>query len=238
VAAPPSAATSPPRIASARLVDVSAPELGGRDGILVVFTEEVDPATLVPSMLLVVSKAGHRMPPDRALLSPARLGQTRTVLLVGDFTREGREPSDVIVVGRLYTTGGRSLRGVSQGVEPPETPRRVVIAQRLPGDGTRCGGAKQIVRTYWSAPLEPGAPIDREAVRVWLRDGTALVPSGFDTASLDERSGRGSNVLDVCLDADSAAHRLRMGAGILRDAADRPSLEVEIPIGDPPAIAW
>jgi hypothetical protein len=227
-------ATSEPRILSAHLAHVRAAELGGKDGILVVFSEEVDPASLVPRMLLVVSTAGHRMPPERALLSPARRGQTRTVLLIGDFTREEREPSDVVIVGPLYSAGGVSMKGRSHPVDPPDAPRRVVSAERLPGDGTRCEGAPQVVRLYWNDRLRADDAVDLDAIRVWLRDGTELAPVGVDPAFASEPSARGNNVLDLCLIADSAAHRLRMDAGALHDAAGEPSLAVEVPVTNPP----
>jgi hypothetical protein len=222
-----------PRILSAHHALTRAPELGDRDAIVVVFSEQIDPATLVARALLVVSKEGHRMPPDRAVLSPAVRGQTRTVLLVGDFTREGREPSDVVVVGSLFTDGGTLLRGFSHAVEPFEQPDRVVLAHRLPGDGKRCMGASQIVRAYWSDRLGDGAELDLGTVRVALGDGSQLTPVGVERALIGDNPDRGSNVLDLCLRTEGAAEQLRIEAGAFHDTVGHPSAGVDVPVSDP-----
>jgi hypothetical protein len=224
--------TAQPRILSARLAHPRAAELGGLDGALVVFSEELDPASLAPRMLLVVSKAGHRMPPERALLSPARFGETRTVLLVGDFTKEGREPSDVIVVGPLYTSGGTSLRGLSHPFDPLDAPRRVVAAERLPVSAGSCAGASQRVRTYWSAPVGSDERVDLAAVRLGLHDGTEIVPEAVERGSV-EPPAQGSNVLDLCVHAESPARHLWLDVGAVQEAAAG-----DVPVQEPPATAW
>lgn len=221
---------------SAHLAQTGAVELGGRDGIVVVFSDEIDPATLVAGMLLVVSKDGHRMPPERALLSPAKWGQTRTVLLIGNFTEDGREPSDVVIVGRLYTRGGVALRGLSSSVGAFDSPDRVVLAQRMQGDGRRCRGARQIVRTYWTDRLGGEEDPHPDAIRVWLRDGTELTPAGIDRTLAQENPDRGDNVVDLCLSEEIGAERLRIEAGVFQDAAGHPTALIDVSIEGPPVV--
>lgn len=211
-------------------------QLGDGDGILVVFSEEVDPASLVPQMLLVVSEAGRRSPPERALLSPAsERDENRSVLLVGEFSEAEDAPGDVLVVGPLFTEGGVSLRGLSREIEPVDAPGRVVLAERIRTEDDTCAGARQVVRTYWTDVLRGVEAADLEGVRVSLGSGAEVKPMAFDDhAEGGDRGHDGEdNVLDLCLRDDDPARELRIEPGVFEDAAGHPSDAVEIAIVAP-----
>lgn len=77
-------------ILSAHWALADAPPFGGRDGIPLVFAEEVDPMTLDPAAFVVRRSDGSMVVPDLALLAPANEhDENRTVLLLGAFAEPG-----------------------------------------------------------------------------------------------------------------------------------------------------
>ncbi len=231
-----------PRILSAQLVHSDAPTLGGKDAIVIVFSEEVDPASLFARGFFVALADGGRVVPDEAVLAPASEGdENRTVLLMGDFGDPvDNPPTDVTVVGRVYAERGAPLLGVSGSVRPYATPNHVVAAHRVAVSPSACPGFALAVRTYWANFLRKVDPAALGRIDV-VFDGGTVHPASFDDHRMDADEAREDNVLDLCLRSEdlaaagiagaSAEPRLvRIEAGVFMDPEGIPSAPVEVEI--------
>lgn len=194
--------------------------------IYVVFSADVDPATVAPDFFLVALDDGRRIVPARASLAPAdEPDENRTVALVlarPAAAKAPPRPLAVSIVGEVYAEGGEPLIGLSAQVEAGAGPRLVHAARVAPGPRL-CAGAEQAVRLYWSLPVVDEA-IDLAALRVTLADGSAVHPRALD----DHEGGpaalqRADNVIDLCLDPRAEATRLSVEAGAFHDLYGRPS---------------
>jgi hypothetical protein len=212
-------------------------ELGERDGILVVFSAEVDPASVVPDAFLVILRDGTGIVPDEAVLSPANESdENRTVWLAGRFGEpQANPPADVMVTGNLYAENGLPLRGLGAEVQPFSTPGLVVIAHRLEPGPSRCPQAKQVVRTYWHDVLRGVQIEDLQRIRLELADGEQASPFGFDDHDLDDDQEREDNVLDLCVDRDTPAQILRIEPDVFADAQEHPNARIELTVAQPGA---
>lgn len=234
--AAPRSARSPgaPRILSAHLAVVETEALGG-DGIPVVFSDHVDAASLHPEAFLVAFGDGGRVSPSDATLAPASENdENRTVLLVGDFgDPQERPPTDVVVVGNLFTEGGEGLQGLTAEVSAFETGGHVVFAESMApstdGIAPVCPGAEQVIRTYWIDGLREVQAVDLEGIEVTLEGGGTVAPVGFDDHDLDDQE-REDNVLDLCLQEAPKARRVKIAAGLFRDPAGHRSAAVDVEV--------
>lgn len=234
-AAPPGALQAPlgtaPTILSAHLARVDDPELGGRDGLLVVFDVELDAAAMQPRAFVVSRADAGPVFPTRAVLAPASEDdENRSVLLVGDFgdaTAE-HQPSHVAVLGPLYAEDGTSLQGLGASVVPFEAPPQVVAALALPPAPGHCEGAGQVLRTYWTDELRGVEPDDLARVRVRLDGGAVVSPVRFEDHATDHDEAGQDNVLDLCVDDPAPLRGLSIEAGAFRDVAGHASALVEL----------
>lgn len=222
-----------PTILSAHLAHVDDPELGGKDGVLVVFDTEVDAASLDARAFVVIRDDAGPTAPERALLAPASEDdENRTVLLVGELhdvsASTTNEPTHVAVVGPLWAEDGRSLAGLGAPVAPYAAGPRALAAEVLTAGPGRCEGAAQLVRTYWSAELRGVEPGDLPRVRIFAREPAALTPSRFDDHAADHGEAGQDNVLDLCLDDPAPPRRVTIEAGVFHDPAGHPSVVVEL----------
>jgi hypothetical protein len=231
-----------PAILSAHLARVDDPELGGKDGVIVVLDTEVDPISLHPRAFVVIRRDAGPTFPERALLAPAsEADEHRTVLLVGELHEHASEsggtgesegtgdaPTHVAVIGPLWAEDGRSLRGLGAPVSPFAAGLVAVAAEVLAAAPGRCEGAAQLVRTYWSDELRGVDPSDLARVRIVVREGAALAPSRFDDHAADHGEAGQDNVLDLCLDDAAPPRRVSIDAGAFHDPAGHPSVAVEL----------
>lgn len=235
-----------PAILSAHAAFADDPGLGGLDGISIVFSEQIDAASLVPAFFSVVLQDGTLVTPKRALLAPAdESDENRTVLLVGEFFHvvtpgaasereadaadEPAVPSDVAVVGRLFSEAGRELEGLAAAIEAFVTPGRMVSAESLAASERACPGAAQVVRTYWVDPLRGVAIEDLGAIAIALEGGRTVAPVGFDDHDPGHEDGQ-DNVLDLCLSATEAVRAVRIADGVFLDVAGHASAGGEIAV--------
>jgi hypothetical protein len=202
--------------------------LGAAGELLVVFSHEVDPASLDAQGFLVAFDEGARVFPTDAVLSPSNESdENRTVLLTGEFVDEqGKPPTDVVVVGPLYAENGSKLQGLGAPIVPAGTAGAVVLAQRLQKPEGACSGAAQAVRTYWSVGLRAVERDDLERIDITLDDATTVHPTAFDDHRLDDQS-REDNVLDLCITQPSPAQRITIAAALFTDPDGNKSASVE-----------
>lgn len=215
----------------------------GRDGMPVIFSHEIDAATLQPDDLLVLSASGEAHTPLCALLAPAdEPGERRTLLLVGEFGDAGDDPPVLVqVVGDLLTVGAPggllNFLGASVAVTPLAPGPSLIWAEGVAGDawdlGRRGGpwgvgsgcpvGTVQVVRATWSGGVTrpDGAEVgDAEAAlyRVVLeQEGGALVEAApFALGDLFD----GDNNHELCLDVAGTPREVRFPGGYLSDPND------------------
>jgi hypothetical protein len=200
----------------------------------VVFSHEVDPASLAANGFLVVFADGARALPREAVLSPANeADENRTVLLIGDFTDpQSNAPSDVMVIGALYAETGPKLQGLAAQILPLETAGTVVLAQRLEAAEGVCPGAGQAVRTYWIDALRKVEASDLGRIEVGLDDGTRVHPTAFDDHELEDET-KEDNVLDLCVKETSPAQSVVIPAGVFTDPPGHESAAVEASVVAP-----
>lgn len=196
-----------------------AATLGGLDGIAVVFSQDVDPASLRPGVFLVLLADGGRAIAEEAVLAPAsEADENRTVWVLGDFgDPRRRPPTDVVVIAPLHTESGASLEGLLSPVLAFEDGGHIVHAQ---AQRTPCASGDPRVRTYWTDSLRDVAPEDLQAITIELVSGRTVPPSGFE----DHADGgafvaesRDDNVLDLCVRGQERVIGVRVSADTFTD---------------------
>lgn len=204
---------------SAHFAVDDAPSLGGLDSIAVVFSEDVDAASLRPGVFLVLLADGGRTLAKEAVLAPAsEADENRTVWLLGDFgDPRRRPPTDVVVIAPLHTENGGSLEGVLGPVVGFDEGGHIVHAQV---QRTPCAAGEPRVRTYWTDSLRDVAEEDLQAITLELVSGRTVSPSGFE----DHAEGgafvgesRDDNVLDLCVPVEERVIGVRVPAGTFTD---------------------
>lgn len=221
----------------ARLICRGAP---GKDGMPVIFSTEIDHATMQAGDFLVRTASGATGQMHCVTLLPATdAGELRTVLLVGEFgDAETDPPVSVEVVGHLHSIDGTlDFRGAQVAVTPLAPGPSLVMAEiadpeardlglgqrRTDGDDCPSDGIMQAVRVVWAGGVtlengdEPGAA-ERDLYRVTVRsaDGTEREVSPRALADL----GDGDNNHLLCLDIPDTPLAVSFPAGIFTDPND------------------
>ncbi|KIG15919.1 hypothetical protein DB30_05110 [Enhygromyxa salina] len=206
------------------------------DRILLVFDEQLDPMTIDPRNFAIMRGDGRRVRPTRAFLAPADEGdEHRSLTLTGNFGGPESPPVAIHVIGELYSEAGVSLSGLDAEITGPTAPDRVVAGEQLEPDPSRCPGARQVIRTYWTDTLADVGDDDLAHIELRLGDGRVLAPTGFDDqaqrASDEPTPGLGradDNVLDLCVDAEPAVLQVRFAAAIFTDANGLPTAAADL----------
>jgi hypothetical protein len=192
------------------------------DAIVVVFDRELDASSLVGRAFMVVLSDGSRVRADAAVLAPAsEADENRTVMLWGEFgAPEGPTPTDVVVIDRIWDEAGGPLLGASGKVSAYADGPRLVAVHGLgaPQSGA-CGGAGQVVRTYWSDEVDDVGDDDLPRIDVELADGRTVHPTGFDDTVENGTDVGDDNVLDLCLAEAIEPRVLRIDAGVFAGPA-------------------
>ena len=232
--APPSpvAPRVPASILSAHFAQDNVPSLEGADVLSVVFSVELDASTVVAEHFVIAREDGTRARPKLALLSPANESdENRTVLLLGDFGGpDDRPATNIAVSGAVYSEAGESLRGLAAAVLAFETPPTVVFAEQLPPRQGRCAGAASMIRTYWTEGLRDLDPKALARLEISTEAGVNAHPSAVDDQASPGQDGADDNVLDLCLKAAVRPVRLRLPAGVLKDAAGHANEAVDVDV--------
>jgi len=112
------------------------PSPDDRDGMPVVFAQELDQDTLDSADFKITTESGAVYYPNRATLSPADgEGENSTVLMLGEFGSADDQPISVEIVGDLYSLDNDvNYKGESIGVVPLESGPSLVNAKIVSTD--------------------------------------------------------------------------------------------------------
>ena len=223
----------------------------GSDGMPVIFSHQVDTATLQAGDFKVTTASGTEGTLTVVTLVPADdPGESRTVLLIGEYGSIDDPPVKVEIVGDLLSQDRQiNFRGTSVGVTPLEEGPSMVFAQivpeeewdigkeatRLPlGGGSGCPtGTRQVVRVTWQGGVTKpgGSEIDDEErllYRVTVRnaDGTDTDVTPFAIADL----GDGDNNHELCLDVDGDPQSVSFPAGHVTDPREDLNPETSVAV--------
>ncbi|WP_300529428.1 hypothetical protein [Maricaulis sp.] len=202
----------------------------GDDGMPVIFSHEVDAATLDAADFQVTTRSGEAHSADCVTLRPADdAGELRTALLVGEFGSQEDQPARVEIVGEIRSLDGSvNFLNAQVAVTPLENGPSLVLAENLPpeqwtldADG-ECPseGLVSVVRAVWAGGVtKPGGDeIDAREMglyRVTLHqpDGSVETATPFAVGDL----GDNDNNHDLCLDARGDPISVFFPAGALTD---------------------
>lgn len=226
-------------------------EVAGKDGMPVVFSHELDFATLQAGDFKVTTGSGKIGELTCVTLAPANdLGELRTVLLVGEYGTIDDQPVKVEIVGHLLSKDREvNFRGKSVEVTPLEKGPVMALAQVIPesewevgkkatrlplGGGSGCSpGTKQVIRVTWQGGVtKPGGKEvddkERQLYRVTVvnREGTISEVTPFALADL----GDSDNNHRLCLDVDGAPRSVFFPAGQVTDPREdlNPESTIEV----------
>jgi len=211
---------------------------GGQDGMPVIFSHEVDVATLDPGDFQIKRASGAIGEVTCLTLAPADdPGELRTVLLAGQYGSEGDPPLGVEIVGNILSLDGSvNFKGTQIDVIPLIDGPRLAMAEVVPqhqweigktptsipfGGGSGCPeGTRQIVRAVWEGGITKpdGSAADEQEgqlyqVAVKSADGTASTIAPITLADV----GDGDNNHKLCLDRSEQVVSVSFPAGHVTD---------------------
>lgn len=220
---PPTQTTASAAMLSAHFSRDAQRDHAPADAIVVVFDRELDATSLVARAFMVVRSDGSRVRAESAVLAPAsEADENRSVTLWGDFGEPGGVvPTDVVVIDRIRDEAGGPLLGAAAKVSAYEEGPRLVAVDGRPADAGTCGGAAQIVRTYWSDEIHDVGDDDLAHIDVELADGRTVHPGAFDDTLANGTDTSDDNVLELCVAPDAAARVLRVPGGSFTGPAGR-----------------
>ena len=225
----------------------------GKDGMPVVFSHEIDVETMQAGDFRVVAESGAVG--EITCVTPAPAddpGETRTILIIGQYGSAEDQPASVEIVGNLLSKDRQlNFLGARTTVTALEEGPTMVWAEVVPepewelgksatsfpgGGGDGCPiDTKQVVRVTWAGGVtKPGGQeiddVERASYRVNLslsdKDDIELVP--FAIADL----GDGDNNHELCLDRAGLPLRVDFPAGLVTDPREdlNPQTRIEVTI--------
>ena len=191
-----------------------SPKAPGKDGMPVVFSQEIDPTTLEPSDFKIKTAKGEYFNVDIVSLIPATEAfELRTVLLVGAYgDYPDNEPIEVEIVGELLTRTGQDYQGQKINVTPLEKGPFLSYAEYFEFDNdypyvskTRgCDCPKDetitVVRTVWAGGVralngnELGDNELKNFVITLINEKDTITTNPFKIADLNDNY----NNIDLC----------------------------------------
>jgi hypothetical protein len=227
-----------------------------KDGMPVIFSHEVDVATVQAGDFRVVAESGAVGEILCVTPGPASdIGELRTILVVGQYGSAEDQPATVEIVGNLLSIDGQlNFRGATASVIPLEDGPTMEWSEVVPesqwelgkeatsipfGGGDGCPvGTTQVVRVTWAGGVtKPGGDeiddSEREAYRVTLLlegdEETEVVPF-----AIGDR-GDGDNNHELCLDRAGVPIRVDFPAGLVTDPREdlNPATRIAVQPLDP-----
>ncbi len=218
----------------------------GKDGMPVVFSQEVDPATLDNTDFEVITKKGEIFEVEFATLKPANEEyELRTVLLIGEYGNHPDNPPDSVkIIDDILSRSGQNYKGQSLKVIPlPEGPilsyaEYFVIDEDYPyvKKGIGCDCPKEeteiVVRTVWAGGVRAtnGKELgdnELDAFQVTMVKGSDTIKvRPYKIADLKDND----NNIDLCLKEKGIPICVEAQAGIAIDPRDdaNPQTQMEV----------
>ncbi|MBZ2187352.1 MAG: hypothetical protein K7J46_21840 [Bryobacter sp.] len=220
---------------------------GQRDGIVLVFDRELDPATIEAGDIAVRTQSGRAGEMVCVTLMPAAdEGERRSLLLVGEFGNAGQDPpAEVEIVGHLLSRDKEiDYRGGKRNVMPLEAGPMLVWAERVTTSGARPGkglwargsacpaGTAQALLVTWSGAVrrrdgDELTSLERSLYEVVMEDGRRVEP--FALGDLDD----GDNHHLLCLRETGQPVQVQFPAGPLGDANQDANPATQVVVRDP-----
>lgn len=212
---------------------------GGKDGMPVVFSHQIDIKTLDPGDFQIVNGKSEVKHVHCLSLAPATdTGELRTVLLVGDFGSLDQQPLRIEIVGNILSLDGKTnFKGATAPVVPLEQGPSIVFAEVIPrsewsnkksapftfwrDDGICPAESKQKILVTWSGGISKVATIaSYETIRQQyiIRTYTTNPSQKSEVnpiALIDLSDGDNNHLL--CLDTDDPVLSIEFPAGYLVD---------------------
>jgi len=214
---------------------------GGKDGMPVIFTHEVDIRTLEPGDFRITTASGKLGEVVCLTLAPADdPGELRTALVIGQYGSLADQPATVEITGNVLSLDGTvNFKGASVAATPLESGPSLVWAERVPqaqwalgraatrlpwggGDGCPVGTA-QVVRVAWDGGVRKTDGTEADLSTGQLYEVTVKASDGATrsvTPAALANLGDGDNNHELCLDVADPAMSVRMPAGNLIDPRD------------------
>lgn len=192
-----------------------SPKAPGKDGMPVVFSQEIDPTTLETTDFRIRTAKDEYFDVDVVTLRPAiEAFELRTVLLIGDFgDYPNNEPVEVEIIGELLTRSGQSYKGQKVNVTPLEKGPDLSYAEYFElddnypyvseGRGCDCPKDKTevVVRIVWSGGVratngnELGDNELKNFTITLANENDTLQVTPFKIADLNDND----NNIDLCI---------------------------------------
>ncbi len=227
---------------------------GGKDGMPVIFSHEVDLSTMQAGDFKVTTASGQVGKLLCVTLAPADdAGELRTVLLVGEYGSKDDPPATVEVVGNLLSIDGSvNFKGASVKAIPLQDGPTMILAQTLPkerlalgkkatalpwGGGSGCPvGTRQVVNVTWVGGVtKPGGDevddVERQLYKVTVEqaDGSQIQATPFALGDL----GDGDNNHRLCLDVEGAPKSVSFPGGHMTDPNEDLNPDTSIDVTQP-----
>lgn len=222
--------------ARAALISPKAP---GKDGMPIIFSHELDPATLDESDFKIKTAKGNYFKVEVASFRPAiEAFELRTVLLIGDYgNHPDDEPIEVEIIGDLLTRSGQNFKGQKKNVTPLEKGPFISYAEYFKideaypyvseGNGCDCPKDKTnlVVRTVWAGGVRAlnGEELGDNEInnfKVFLQKGKdTLEIQPFKIADI----GDNDNNIDLCIKEEGTPFSVSVKANTAIDPRDDPN---------------
>ncbi|MEM8498053.1 MAG: hypothetical protein AAF542_08515 [Pseudomonadota bacterium] len=224
---------------------------GGKDGMPVIFSHEVDFSTLQAGDFKVKTRSGKTGEITCVTLAPADdEGEHRTVLIVGNYGSIDDQPAQVKVVGNVLSKDNTlNFKGISTVVTALEEGPSLVLAETVPeqewelgklasplpfGGGSGCPeSTKQVARVVWNGGVtKPGGDeideLDWQHYKATIiqDSGHELEVTPFALGDL----GDGDNNHELCLDVEGVLKSVFFPAGHLTDPREDLNPETKVDV--------
>lgn len=207
--------------------------VSGQDGMPVIFSMQINSATISPTAFAVETSSGEIVTPLCATLRPAMEPlERRTVLLIGSFSQGDSLPINVEIVEQLEDVDGNSLVGLRvEKVTALAAGPSLVFAERFAPNTSGLEGecpidTAQAVQLTWEGGVTgpQGADLDeaqRTAISVLLDNGDSVHPLTLADDDPD-------NHVIACVAETSPAIYVSAAAGFFYDPGDDANPETRI----------
>lgn len=226
---------------------------GGKDGMPVIFSHEIDVPSMQAGDFKVTSASGKVGEITCVTLAPADDGgELRTALLAGEYGSIDDQPARVEIVGNLLSID-RSVNFKGASITPIalEAGPTIILAELIPedqaefgkqptplpwGGGSGCPvGTAQVVNVTWVGGVTKSGgrdadDVERQQYRVTVQqaDGSEAEVAPRALADLND----GDNDHRLCLDLDGTPKAVFFPAGFLTDPRDDPNPDTSMPISE------